>query len=271
MPTETNFKVVSKTKKLQQRLILPWLNELKRIMVIGKTNQRIRLHALGDLSFICSTRTEFARTLGYGGEILSLASFLFLLKREDIVWDVGASVGLFTMHAVQRVQRVIAFEPDPETAGRLRKNVQLNGFMEKVDILQVALGEEEGKKELHTDGLGGLAPALGNLKRHSGAVSVQVETIDRIYQQDAQGPTVLKIDIEGAELLALRGAKALLHSEQRPRIIFLELHPEFLPSFGGSAEEVKKLIRDSGYTILSTEQRAEQQHLIALAPKNGDI
>ena len=207
-----------------------------------------------------------------GGEILSLASFLFLLKREDIVWDVGASVGLFTMHAAQRVQRVIAFEPDPETAGRLRKNVQLNGFMEKVDILQVALGEEEGKKELHTDGLGGLAPALGNLKRHSGAVSVQVETVDRLSQQrTAQCPTVLKIDIEGAELLALRGAKALLHSEQRPRIIFLELHPEFLPSFGGSAEEVKKIIRNSGYTILSTEQRAKQQHLIALAPKNGEI
>lgn len=264
MPTKNNSKVLSNSKKLQQRLILPWLNELKRILaIVLKSDQVIQLTTLGELKFLCSTRTEFYRTLNYGGEILSLASFLFLLRKDDIVWDIGASVGLFTMHAAQRVNRVIAYEPDPETAARLDENIKLNGLRNKVDVRQLALGDEERREELHTDGLCGFAPALGNLERHSASISVEMKTIDCLVRKGTQHPSVLKIDIEGAELLALRGARSLLHSEKRPRIIFIEIHPVFLPRYGGSSEEVVRLIRDSGYSILSTENRAEQQHLIA--------
>ena len=57
-------------------------------------------------------------------------------------------------------------------------------------------------------------------------------TVDRLVADDAPLPTVLKIDVEGAELLVLRGATALLASTSSPRLIFLEVHPQFLPSLG---------------------------------------
>lgn len=266
MLTISDSKMLSNFKKLQQRLILPWVNEFKRIAtILLKSDQTVQLSTLGGFKFRCSQKTEFGRTLGYGGEILSLAAFLFLLKKDDVVWDVGASVGLFTMHAAERVKRVVAYEPDPETAARLHENIRLNRFQNKVDVRQLALGNEERQEPLYTDGLGGFAPALGNLERHSAVISVEMKTVDRLIGNGTQPPSVLKIDIEGAELLALQGAHNLLHSEERPRIIFIEVHPAFLPNYGGSSEEVFYLLHESGYAILSTEDRADQQHIIAFS------
>ena len=265
MATKCNSKMLSKWDKFQQRLIQPWINEFKRFYcILLGADQTVHVSTFGNFRFRCRERVEFGRTLRYGGELLSLAAFLFLLRKDDIVWDVGASVGLFTVHAAERVNRVIAYEPDPQTAARLRENVKLNNFQHKVVVMEMALGDKEHQEYLQTDGLGGFAPALGNLERHSAATPVEVKTIDGLIREGVQAPSVMKIDIEGAELLALQGARHLLRSDQRPRIVFVEVHPAFLPNFGGSSEELFSLMRESRYTILSTEDRAEEQHFISL-------
>ena len=73
----------------------------------------------------------------------------------------------------------------------------------------------------------------------------------------------MKIDVEGAEAKVLKGAAKLLNGPNRPRLIFVEVHPDFLPAFGDSPEGVEELLRSAGYTLIATSRRAEQYHLVA--------
>lgn len=253
-------------RAFNRRLLRPWANEARRFLA-GQLRLplTITVDRLGEFRFRVQNTTELGRTLDYGHEMGSLAAFLFLLTPEDIVWDIGASVGLFSVHSAARTAKVVAFEPDPPTLARLKENVDLNRLGDRVMLRGCAVGEARGTLELASDGLHGFAPALatGQLGRHRATVSVPVETIDELVAAGIPAPTVVKIDIEGAEILALKGGAKVLSGPGRPRLIFIEMHPHFLPNFGSSAEETERLLISYGYRLLSTQKRAEQYHLIA--------
>ena len=221
-----------------------------------------RVTEFGPYRFACGNRTEYFRTVEFGGEAVALGAFLFALRPDDIVWDVGASVGLFSVHAAGIAKTVVAFEPDPQTFARLRQNVELNALQRLVQCRPEALGDRQGHVSLRTDGLAGNAPSIVDLGRHSGETPATMTTVDRLVADDVPLPTVLKIDVEGAESLVLSGATTLLRSTHRPRLIFLEVHPQFLPRFGGSAAGVEALISGHGYK-LARRLRGDQVHLIA--------
>ena len=249
-------------------LLRPCANELKRFFASSLNwPQTFVVDRYGEFSFRAANSTEVGRTLDYGLEVSSLAAFLFLIRDEDIVWDIGASIGLFTVHTAARAARVVAFEPDPATFRRLKENVSLTGLQSKVEFLELALGNVPGQMELAPDGLDDLAPALSTGKpgRHKHAVAVRIETIDGLISQGVSPPTVIKMDIEGAELLALRGAVELLRGKLRPRLLFIEVHPQFLPDFDSTAKDVTDLLAGAEYRILASPQRGMQYHLIAFA------
>jgi len=75
-------------------------------------------------------------------------------------------------------------------------------------------------------------------------------------------PTLVKIDIEGAEILALRGMNKLLSSKDAPRYLFIELHPDFLKGFRSSIEECVTIIESFGYVAEYSRSRADQFHYI---------
>jgi hypothetical protein len=95
-------------------------------------------------------------------------------------------------------------------------------------------------------------------------VQVEARSLDSLIgERSVPQPTVLKLDIEGAEILALRGAAGLLQSERPPRALFIELHDSFLPGFGSSHDEVRRLVLDAGYVRETYRApRADQHHLI---------
>ncbi len=254
-------------RAINRRLLRPWTNEARRLFAgTFHVTQTITTDRLGEFRFRVQNATELGRTLDYGHEMASLAAFLFLLKPDDIVWDIGASVGLFTVHSAARCTQVVAFEPDPPTFVRLKENVALNALSGKVRFEGCAAGEKKGTLELASDGLHGFAPVLasGNLGRHRAKVTVPVETIDDLVQAGVAAATVMKMDIEGAEILALRGGRRVLSGSARPRLIFIEMHPQFLPNFGSTSAETERFVEECGYRLLSTQQRADQYHLIAI-------
>jgi FkbM family methyltransferase len=222
----------------------------------------------GPLRFRVHNPIEEYRIAGYGGEQEFLERFMTELVPEDVVFDIGASIGLMTMFAAAAAPlgRVCAFEPDPATAQRLARNVALNK-LSNVEILSWAVGEQEGRTTLFTDGPGGNAPTLrrqqGREGAPSGAVEVQVRTLDTALREGLlPHPSVLKIDIEGAEILCLRGGEGLLGGRfgTRPRLLFLEVHPAFLPAFGATAAEVTGLVESLGYQVRWQGERGEQTH-----------
>jgi FkbM family methyltransferase len=247
------------------RLTAAFANEVRRALCMrGLAESTFSTSQFGRCYFRCGNRVEYHRTVQFGGEPNALAAFLFLLRADDVVWDVGASVGLFTMHAAGEGARVIAFEPDPATFARLRHNVGLNGTASRIECRHEALGDREGHVTLRSDGLAGFAPSLADLGRHGAVVRTPMTTIDALVASGVPAPSVLKIDVEGAELLVLQGAGQLLHSATAPRVIFMEVHPRFLPAFNGAPEDVERVLAGAGYRIAARRPRDEQVHLIAL-------
>lgn len=172
------------------------------------------------------------------------------LKRGEIYVDVGANSGFLVLHAAQRVGdggKVIAFEPSLREFVRLIENVRMNDFRNVV-CLNGALGERAAIAQFqvadHHTGLNKLAPAHANGVR---AVSVPVLAgSDVLLGWLDRRPALLKIDVEGAELLVLQGMAGLFR-RLPPRIVVVEITDQFLAEFGATREDIYRLMDGAGY------------------------
>lgn len=207
-----------------------------------------RLEALDPrgVAFHVAGPTENFRVREYGGEVPFTRAILEELGPDDMLLDVGACIGLVSVHAAMRCRSVVAVEPDPQQAQRIRQNAELN-HLTNLAVVEALFGEAVGRCDLQTDGIEGPSPSMKGQGRGA-TVSVVCTTIDtEIAAGRVPPPDVLKIDVEGAELLVLKGARQLLASGRRPRAIFLELHPAFLPAFGAGVQDVLDLLHAAGY------------------------
>ncbi len=178
-------------------------------------------------------------------------AFAELVPAGGVVWDVGANVGFYTLIAARLVGeagRVVAFEPLPENQRAIRRNVALNDLA-NVELVAVALSDAEGEAELQLHG----DPTWAKLDTHAdtsfkrdsavaGSVRVSVTTLDAQLQR-LPAPALVKMDIEGAEVAALRGAGRLL-GEVRPAIV-CELH--------GTNAAVVDALEAHGYAVSTVE------------------
>lgn len=207
------------------------------------------------------TPTERYRTVRYGGELEFSKMIIDSLKSEDIFYDIGASLGLISIHGSMRCQRVFAFEPDPYYQQRLSRNISLNN-KNNIEILNWAVSKDSGSLDLYTSGSGGSSPCLNPIG-HEQSVLVNANSIDNAIAEGLMPPPdIIKIDIEGAEADALKGMKNLLLSNYAPRKIFIEIHPHMLLFFNSTEEEVFERLRESGYVLLFISQREAQLHAV---------
>ena len=176
-----------------------------------------------------------------------------LLKPGDIVLDVGAHIGFFTMHMAAMVGpsgRVYAFEPFDANAELLERSVAENRFAERVVVTRAAVGAASGSatltfaaETLNSGGAyllrDGTAPLTGNVKKTVPLVALDEFTLPRPVK-------FIKMDVEGAEPQVLRGAARLLKND-RP-LILSELHPTQLQRASATtADEFLAQLRQLGY------------------------
>ncbi|MBZ0304838.1 MAG: FkbM family methyltransferase [Anaerolineae bacterium] len=202
-------------------------------------------------------------------EFEQITRLLELLKADDVFYDIGANVRLYTIPAATLLPKgqVIAFEPDAEFAAHLQENVALN-HLPNVVVKEWAITDYDGAVTLYSDGAAGFSPTLREQKNREnaphGVFNVPARSLDlALAAGDLPLPTVIKIDIEGAEGLCLRGAQRLLTGAfgAQPRLILLELHPEFLGAFGMEGAEIKALFQEWQYTVAWSDVRASQEHI----------
>ena len=173
-----------------------------------------------------------------------LADFLRSRVRVgDEVWNVGANVGIWTLQMATWVGptgKVVAFEPNPATVAVLRNNVRLNGLAGRVEIVQSAVGEDEGQVQFFaadTDGMSRAGKANPGLSKTT-TFMVPVTTLDRVADSRGTMPSWIVMDIEGWELHALRGAHHVL---SRSRLV-VEMHPSAWPWSGHSRSDFEHLL-----------------------------
>ena len=146
------------------------------------------------------------------------------LGPNDVVWDVGANIGSFSVAAatVATSGEVVAIEADIWLAGLLRQTAAEPFFGGRLKVVHCAAAAEAGEARFVISARGRASNALevgggrSQMVRAREIVLVPTLRLDDLLDQLA-APTFVKIDVEGAELLVLRGASRLLR-EIRPRI-----------------------------------------------------
>ena len=131
-------------------------------------------------------------------------------KKGDIVVDVGAHYGFYTLYASKLIDAdgiVLCFEPHPDNYKGLLTNLQLNG-VRNVKAFNLALGESDGKTKLYIRSHSG---AHSTFLRSRYCINVELAKLDTVVERfNIKKVDLIKIDAEGAELSILKGASKVI-------------------------------------------------------------
>ncbi|MEL6195842.1 MAG: FkbM family methyltransferase [Myxococcota bacterium] len=170
----------------------------------------------------------------------------------DVVWDVGSNVGLFAFSAAFAAGpdgHVTAIEPDPELCQLLRRNARRRTDSSAVvEVLESAIASSCGMSELSIAARGRASNFISEVagRSETGGVRDRVLVarlnLDALLTHSAQ-PDFVKIDVEGAEALVLKGAEKTLAG---CRSLYCEVGSE-------TADETTQLLSDAGFTLYDAE------------------
>jgi FkbM family methyltransferase len=178
-----------------------------------------------------------------------------VLPEGGVLLDVGAHIGYYSMKAAPRVGpmgRVVAFEPNPETLRLLRDNVSANHFA-NVTVEPIACTDKPATLTLYAaaeanTGASSLSRDNAEISatEKARAFTVQGRPIDDVVRElGLTRVDAIKIDVEGAEVIVLRGAVGTL-KRFHPKVI-AEVVPRQLAGFKTTPEDLRALLRDAGY------------------------
>lgn len=181
----------------------------------------------------CDNRITHYRWRTYNSKEPQTLDWIDTWVRDgDVVFDIGANVGVYTLYIALRHPgaRVIAFEPEYANLHLLRDNIMNNGLQDRIEVYSMALSNRCGLSQLHiqdtTPGAAlhteSPAPLQTTLTHHpvvwrEGIYSI---TIDQWCQETGLWPNAIKIDVDGTEDRILEGAARALHSRAMRSIIF---------------------------------------------------
>lgn len=174
------------------------------------------------------------------------------LKPGMVLFDVGAHIGEYTLLAASCVGdtgAVHAFEAQPGTAALLRRNCEVNRTRNAV-VNTCAVSDQEGEVEFDVCAEPSMSAMAASEtgSRKLQRISVPATTLDAYCARHRVWPNLLKIDVEGAEWLVMKGATQMLRRPAAPVILF-ECLPWTYTRFGYNPETVMGFLRDLGYRI----------------------
>jgi FkbM family methyltransferase len=205
-----------------------------------------------DIKMICDPEDERALPLeimNFGDyetdEINMLRNFL---KKDSVVIDIGANIGWHSLNLSGDVPdgRIIAFEPMPRTIGYLKKNIALNRVT-NIKVMDIGLSDKSGTAEFYYDPKLTVAASMRELheNRKKKKIICRVRRLDDFILRMAPRIDLIKCDVEGAELLVMRGAIETL-KKTRP-VLFVEMLRKWSAKFGYYPDEIIDLLGSIGY------------------------
>lgn len=198
------------------------------------------------------------------------------LKSGDTMLDVGANIGFFTLlanHIVGSKGKVYSFEPNPEIFELMSASVFNNAFRPRSERHNVAAFYETGELELTWSSSGhggGRLRTSERVKSDEKTAMVTTDKIDNLVKPSDLPVQLIKIDTEGSELFALKGAEQVIKNSPDCKII-TEWNPGFLRDRGASIEEavefvssrfkhIEKIIKRGEICRIKPEQLFEKGH-----------
>jgi FkbM family methyltransferase len=151
-----------------------------------------------------------------------------------VVLDIGAYIGHFALQAARFVGsegRVFAFECHPVSFRFLQHNIAINGLDETVVPVQLAVAHRSGVMPFFLRGADKTLSSLWQSRRADETIEVEATSIDEMFE--GEQIDVIKLDVEGGEIQALRGMERTL-ARATKLVLFVECNPSALAAAGGS-------------------------------------
>lgn len=204
-----------------------------------------------------TTKHNFTMSVDYQGSILVIRPFIYSevimvsglweppvkafleeeTKKNEVIVDVGANIGVYVIPLARRVGKVIAFEPHPKTHEMLEKSIELN-HIHNVKLIRRAIGHSEKKISFHLTDTPMHSSFIPTNNTKIGSV-LETESIDLDTALAGEDRVDwLIIDVEGFEAEVLTGAIKTL-TEHSPRIIVESLDFDILST----------ILTNEGYSI----------------------
>jgi FkbM family methyltransferase len=186
------------------------------------------------------------------------ALFKQAVRPGDTVLDVGGYLGWFTLLAARAVGpqgRVVVVEANPQSQELLERNIERNGFSDRVTLHRTAVADAPGTATFYWDASDGSASGLAAPDNVGGSYEVPVTTIDALLSGE-RVPDVVKIDIEGFEVGALAGMRDTLAAAKPGMKLFVELNPEALEKAGSSGDALLAELRRAGFVVKVIDEAA---------------
>jgi FkbM family methyltransferase len=167
------------------------------------------------------------------------------IRPGDVIVDAGGFLGAYAIVAARWAGpsgRVVTFEPSPTNAAIARAHFEMNPEGSRIALIEAAAGDRAGTARLAVHEEPYRNQILGDQPEgwcHNSVegwchntVQVPVTTIDDICRQMAIQPTLIRLDVQGAEFAALAGARGVIRAGRGALRIVMEMHPQLWPAFG---------------------------------------
>lgn len=173
------------------------------------------------------------------------------LSENDTFVDLGGNEGYFSILASEKVRqggKIYCIEPQQRLWNVILNNIQLNRC-KNICLFPFAISDKEATIELTLSpdiNTGSSTFAADARRSFWKKQTINAETLDSLFYQKVNSIELIKIDIEGFELFALKGAEKLLKNKIIKKLI-IELHPPQLATLGQSIDDVEKYLLAFGY------------------------
>ena len=218
--------------------------------------QRVRMEAYKGqiLKFIAPNYLADWRAQTFATKEPETLDWIDSMPNECVLWDVGASVGIYSLYAAQsKDAKVFAFEPSIFNLELLARNISHNKLHEKICIVPIALSNKTSFNTMHmtsTD-MGSALATFGEVFGWDGEEidhnfsfnTIGITMDDAVLHLKIPFPNYIKIDVDGLEHLILLGGQKVLEQVES---VLIEVNDNFIEQ----AEGVEKALIDCGLTLV---------------------
>ena len=198
-------------------------------------------------------KTFQAYIISGGPEKLTTEMFKNVVKEGDVVLDLGANIGYYSLLAARLVGekgKVYAFEPEPVNYSLLLKNIELNGY-DNIVAVQKAVSNVAGKVRLFLDKKDTGAHTIYQPDDEREFTEVESVILDDFFKAKEHPINVIKMDVEGAEMAAFSGMDRIIRESENLKM-FVEFYFPGMKRAGNAPREfARRLLEDYHFSILA--------------------
>jgi len=179
-------------------------------------------------------------------------------RKEKILWDIGANIGLYSIYAALKYDNIIiySFEPSTSNLRTLSRNISINKLENKINIVPFALTNKENKFLLMNESEFTEGGALhtfgenfdfeGNILKKTNNYSIYGTTVNYLVSESIiPSPDYIKIDVDGIEHLILNGADKVL-GNKKLKSIAIEINENFKTQY----EEILSIMKKFDFVMV---------------------